>query len=155
VGRVTRVKPELLETLLSGGLIPVIAPIAIDPEGKALNVNADIAASEIAIALSAQKLVLMTDVEGVKDQTGRCLSFLDAKTAREHVESGVIRDGMIPKVECAVAAVERSVRQTHIIDGRKRHALLLEIFTDQGVGTEIRATPRSDRETQSLRSPVT
>jgi acetylglutamate kinase len=139
VGRITRVKPDLLENLLTAGLIPVIAPIAIDPEGKPLNVNADTAAGEIAGALHAQKLVLMTDVDGVKDDKGQILSVLDAPTARRHIAAGVIKGGMIPKVECALAAIDQAVRQVHIIDGRKRHALLLEIFTDQGVGTEIRA----------------
>lgn len=153
VGRVTRVNPALLATLIAGGIIPVIAPIAIDAEGRALNVNADLAASQIAIALRAQKLVLMTDVEGVKDGDGHCLSFLDAPTAREHIARGVIREGMIPKVECAMDAVENGVQQTHVIDGRKRHALLLEIFTDQGVGTEIRATPRAPGHSVSVRPP--
>jgi acetylglutamate kinase len=154
VGRVTKVRRQLLDSLLEGGLIPVIAPIAIDESGNALNVNADLAASEIAVALQAQKLVLMTDVEGVKDESGRCLSFLDAPTARRHIDSGVIRGGMIPKVEGALSAVENSVRQTHIIDGRKRHALLLEIFTDQGVGTEIRATPKAEGTSVALRTPA-
>jgi acetylglutamate kinase len=143
VGRITRVKPDLLENLLSAGFIPVIAPIAIDAAGEALNVNADTAAGEIAGALHAQKLVLMTDVDGVKDAAGQIMSVLDAPTARQHIASGVIKGGMIPKVECALAAIDQAVRQVHIIDGRKRHALLLEIFTDHGVGTEIRATPRS------------
>jgi acetylglutamate kinase len=143
VGRITRVKPDLIENLVASGLIPVIAPIAIDAEGNALNVNADSAAGEIAVALHAQKLVLMTDVEGVKDDKGRVLDFLDAPTARRHIAAGVIRGGMIPKVECALGAIEQSVRQVHIIDGRVRHALLLEIFTDQGVGTELRALPRN------------
>ncbi len=142
VGRIVRVKPALLENLVSNGLIPVIAPIAIDADGRPLNVNADSAAGEIAIALNAQKLVLMTDVEGVKDEHGRVLDFLDAPTARRHIESGVIGGGMIPKVECALSAIDQAVRQVHIIDGRTRHALLLEIFTDQGVGTEIRASAR-------------
>jgi acetylglutamate kinase len=146
VGRITRVKPQLLESLLSNGLIPVIAPIAIDTDGKPLNINADTAAAEIAIALQAQKLVLMTDVAGVKDAQGQVLDFLDAPTAKRHIETGVIKGGMIPKVECALAAIEQSVRQVHIIDGRTRHALLLEIFTDQGVGTELRAQPRNKSE---------
>jgi acetylglutamate kinase len=154
VGRITRVKPDLLESLLTNGLIPVIAPIAIDVDGKPLNVNADSAAAEIAIALQAQKLVLMTDVEGVKDDQARVLDFLDAPTARRHIASGVIKGGMIPKVECALAAIEQSVRQVHIIDGRTRHALLLEIFTDQGVGTELRAQPRAKTEHGPVHSPA-
>lgn len=154
VGRITRVKPQLLESLVSNGLIPVIAPIAIDAEGKPLNINADTAAAEIAIALQAQKLVLMTDVAGVKDAEGRVLDFLDAPTAKRHIQSGVIKGGMIPKVECALAAIEQSVRQVHIIDGRTRHALLLEIFTDQGVGTELRAKPRNENESSHSRAPA-
>lgn len=153
VGRISRVKPDLIENLVASGLIPVIAPIAIDAAGNALNVNADSAAGEIAIALNAQKLVLMTDVEGVKDDKGRVLDFLDAPTARRHIASGVIRGGMIPKVECALAAVEQSVRQVHIIDGRVRHALLLEIFTDQGVGTELRAQPRNKGDRVGIPAP--
>jgi len=154
VGRITRVKPDLLESLLTNGLIPVIAPIAIDIDGKPLNVNADSAAAEIAIALHAQKLVLMTDVEGVKDDQKQVLDFLDAPTARRHIASGVIKGGMIPKVECALAAIEQAVRQVHIIDGRTRHALLLEIFTDQGVGTELRAQPRTRGEAGAAHSPA-
>lgn len=154
VGRITRVKPQLLDSLLSNGLIPVIAPIAIDVEGKPLNINADTAAAEIAIALQAQKLVLMTDVAGVKDAEGQVLDFLDAPTAKQHIQSGVIKGGMIPKVECALAAIEQSVRQVHIIDGRTRHALLLEIFTDQGVGTELRAQPRNKSESGESRAPA-
>ncbi len=150
VGRITRVKPDLIENLVASGLIPVIAPIAIDAEGNALNVNADSAAGEIAVALHAQKLVLMTDVEGVKDDKGRVLDFLDAPTARRHIAAGVIRGGMIPKVECALGAIEQSVRQVHIIDGRVRHALLLEIFTDQGVGTELRAQARNKGDRAAL-----
>jgi acetylglutamate kinase len=153
VGRIIRVKPDLLDNLMSNGLIPVIAPIAIDAEGHPLNVNADSAAGEIAVALHAQKLVLMTDVEGVRDDTGKVLDFLDAPTARRHIAAGVIRGGMIPKVECALEAIEQSVRQIHIIDGRTRHALLLEIFTDQGVGTEIRAQPRTKGDNAPLPPP--
>jgi acetylglutamate kinase len=154
VGRITRVKPELLESLLTDGLIPVIAPIAIDVDGKPLNVNADSAAAEIAIALHAQKLVLMTDVAGVKDDKGQVLDFLDAPTARRHIQAGVIQGGMIPKVDCALAAIEQAVRQVHIIDGRTKHALLLEIFTDQGVGTELRAQPRVKGESVHARAPA-
>lgn len=138
VGKLTKVDPSLLENLAQNGFIPVIAPIAVDPEGKPLNVNADSAASEVAIALNAQKLVLMTDVSGVKNESGETLGKLDAPKSRQLMASGVIAGGMIPKVECALQAVEQGVRQVHILDGRARHALLLEIFTDRGVGTEIK-----------------
>lgn len=138
VGRISQVDPTLLQNLSQNGFIPVVAPIAIDPEGKPLNVNADSAAGEISVALKAQKLVLMTDVAGVKDGQGEVLERLNAGQSRKLIGSGVIAGGMIPKVECALQAVESGVSQVHIIDGRARHALLLEIFTDRGVGTEIR-----------------
>ncbi|MBN2193928.1 MAG: acetylglutamate kinase [Polyangiaceae bacterium] len=137
VGRVESVSPELVGQLVEKGFIPVIAPIGTDKHGNALNVNADTAAGAIAASLKAAKLVLMTDVEGVKDSDGRHLPSLHAREARAMIESGAIRGGMIPKVECALEAVEYGVEKVHIIDGRVRHALLLEIFTDSGVGTEI------------------
>ncbi|HYP90129.1 MAG TPA: acetylglutamate kinase, partial [Polyangiaceae bacterium] len=116
---------------------PVIAPIAVDREGKSLNVNADTAAGAIAGSLNAAKLMLMTDVEGVKTATGQRLSSLDAHEAERLIGDNVITGGMIPKVRCALDAVAAGVEKVHIIDGRRRHALLLEIFTDLGVGTEI------------------
>lgn len=137
VGSVVGVSPELVGQLVRNGFIPVIAPIGTDEQGNALNVNADTAAGAIAAALKASKLVLMTDVPGVKDADGRLLASLRAREARAMIEDGVIRAGMIPKVECALDAVEQGVEKVHIVDGRVRHALLLEIFTDQGVGTEI------------------
>jgi acetylglutamate kinase len=103
-------------------------------------VNADTAAGSIAGALKAQKLMLMTDVEGVKDKDGRLLSSLNASEASAMIADGTIRGGMIPKVECALGAVEGGVEKVHVIDGRRQHALLLEIFTDSGVGTEIQRT---------------
>jgi len=137
VGTVRRVDPRVIETLDREKFIPVIAPIGTDEHGNALNVNADTAAGAIAAALKAAKLVLMTDVEGVKDAEGHLLPSLRAREAREMIEAGVIRGGMIPKVECALEAVDLGVEKVHVIDGRVRHALLLEIFTDRGVGTEI------------------
>jgi len=110
----------------------------VDNDGRSLNVNADTCAGAIAGALSAAKLVLMTDVEGVKTATGERLSSLGATEAEELIEQGVITGGMIPKVRCALEAVNGGVEKVHILDGRRRHALLLEIFTDSGVGTEIR-----------------
>ncbi len=137
VGQVEHIDPTLIRTLISQGFIPVIAPIAVDPGGHSLNVNADEAAAAIAMALGAAKLVLMTDVEGVKDAQGNHISSLRARVAEQLIESGVIAGGMIPKVEFALQAVDSGVEKVHIIDGRRRHALLLEIFTDSGVGTEI------------------
>ena len=138
VGEVVHVDATLLRQLIASGFIPVIAPIATDDEGKALNVNADIAAGHIAAALQAAKFVLMTDVEGVKGKDGQLIRSLDAQEAERLIAEQVITGGMIPKVQCALEAVNLGVDKVHVIDGRQRHALLLEIFTDQGVGTEIR-----------------
>ncbi len=137
VGRVEHVNPDLVRDLITRGFIPVIAPIGADDRGNALNVNADTAAGAVAAALGAAKLVLMTDVEGVKDATGALVSSLRAREARKLIDDDIISGGMIPKVECALEAVEHGVEKVHIVDGRVRHALLLEIFTDRGVGTEI------------------
>ena len=137
VGQIDEVKPKLVEDLCAQGFVPVIAPVAIDAEGRPLNVNADTAAGAIAEALHASKLVLMTDVEGVLDENKRHLSSVAASQAEQLIGDGTVRGGMIPKVECALRAVSAGVNRVHIIDGRKRHALLLEIFTDRGVGTEI------------------
>ena len=142
VGEVEHVDPQVIEQLIQNGFIPVIAPIAVDAEGKALNVNADTAAGKIAGALRAAKLVAMTDVEGVKGADGQLISSLDARQAEELMLNGTITGGMIPKVKDALLAVEAGVEKVHIVDGRLRHALLLEIFTDRGIGTEIR---RSDK----------
>lgn len=138
VGRIVNVEPALVKNLISNGFIPVIAPIAMDRDGRPLNVNADTAAARIAEALAAAKLILMTDVEGVKTRDGTLLTSLDSAEAARMTEDGTITGGMIPKVECALEAVRNGVEKVHIVDGRKLHALLLEIFTDQGIGTEIR-----------------
>lgn len=137
VGEIDEVRPQLLKDLIEKGYIPVVAPIAKAPDGEALNVNADTAAGQIAAALKAAKLILMTDVEGVQDADGSLLRSLRAREARQLIEKGVISGGMIPKVECALAAAESGVEKVHIVDGRRLHALLLEIFTDRGVGSEI------------------
>jgi acetylglutamate kinase len=137
VGEIEEVRPHLIRDLIDKQFVPVVAPIAIDAEGKALNVNADTAAGRIAASLGAAKLMLMTDVEGVKDNNGNLLRSLRAREAERMISDGVIQGGMIPKVRCALKAVDSGVEKVHIVDGRKRHALLLEIFTDEGVGTEI------------------
>lgn len=142
VGDVESVDPSILSQLIESGFIPVIAPIAVDEEGLALNVNADTAAGRIAAALSAAKLVLMTDVEGVLDAAGKLLSSVTAHDAEDLIAREVVRGGMIPKLRCALEAVSDGVEKVHVIDGRRRHALLLEIFTDRGVGTEIRGSAR-------------
>src|SRR5262245_27689444 len=138
VGDVVHVEPGVVEPLCASGSIPVIAPIGVDEDGRSLNVNADTAAGAVAGALHATKLVLMTDVEGIKTGSGEFLRSLDAVEAEDMISGGVITGGMIPKVRCALEAVRTGVEQVHVIDGRRRHALLLEIFTDKGVGTEIR-----------------
>ena len=137
VGNIEHVNPALVKNLISNGFVPVIAPIAVDREGRPLNVNADTAAGRIAEALQAAKLVLMTDVEGVKTKDGKLLSSVGATEAARMIDAGEITGGMIPKIHCALDAVAGGVEKVHIIDGRRLHALLLEIFTDRGVGTEI------------------
>lgn len=138
VGEIEKVSPEVVGELIAKEFIPVISPIGVDAEGLALNVNADTAAGRIASSLSAAKLMLMTDVEGVRDADGGMVRSLRARDAERMITEGTIRGGMIPKVRCALDAVDRGVEKVHIVDGRRRHALLLEIFTDTGVGTEIR-----------------
>jgi acetylglutamate kinase len=135
VGALVRVEPAPIVAVTAAGFIPVIAPLGIDERGVTHNVNADEAAGGIAAALAAEKLILLTDVDGVLDARGRLVHVLTAEEANKHIEEGAIREGMIPKVECCVAALREGVPRAHIIDGRIQHALLLEIFTDGGVGT--------------------
>jgi acetylglutamate kinase len=139
VGAVKEVRPELIRALIDKDIIPVIAPIATDAEGHSLNVNADTVAGSVARALDAEKLVLMTDIEGVKGADGALIPSLTAGDIENLKADGVISGGMIPKVDCALDALRAGTQKVHIIDGRLRHAVLLEIFTDKGVGTEIRA----------------
>jgi len=140
VGDIIQVRGELLERLISSTFIPVIAPLAIDREGRSLNVNADTVAGSIAGALNAEKLVLMTDTEGVCDKNKQLIPELTRAEIEELRAQGVISGGMIPKVECALRALSEGARKCHIIDGRIQHAVLLEIFTDTGIGTEISLT---------------
>jgi len=137
VGEVDRIHPDVIRTLEAANFIPVIAPTGVGRDGQTYNINADVAAGEIAAALKAEKLILLSDVEGVKDREGRLLSTLDAAEARRLIARNVIHEGMIPKVECCIDALQKGVAKTHIIDGRVRHAVLLEIFTRLGVGTEV------------------
>jgi acetylglutamate kinase len=146
VGRVTRVRPQVLQSLLTAGLIPVVAPIGMDANGQSLNINADTAAGAIAAAMGAEKLVLMTDTAGVCDASGKLINSLTEQESERLRREGVISGGMIPKVECALEALAGGVRKSHILDGREQHAILLEIFTDQGIGTQIvRVRSRSER----------
>ncbi len=137
VGEVRQVTPDVVVELMRAGFIPVIAPVGVDDQGSSLNLNADIAAGKVAEALRAEKLILLTDVEGVRDGAGNHVSSLSREHARELMDARVIDGGMIPKVECALEALEGGVRKAHIVDGRTPHVVLLEIFTDEGVGTEI------------------
>jgi acetylglutamate kinase len=137
VGSVKEVDVSVLQTLEQGRFIPVIAPVGFDEKGDPLNINADLVAGALASALKAEKLVLLTDIEGVKDKNGNLLPSLNKAEARRLIDDGVIRGGMIPKVDCALRTVEDGVKSAHIIDGRVQHAVLLEIFTDKGVGTVI------------------
>jgi len=137
VGSVSEVNANLLKLLDKDDFIPVIAPVGISDEGESLNINADLVAGAVASALQAEKLVLLTDVEGVKDSEGKLISKLTIAETKKLIKQGVIKGGMIPKVECCIRALEEGVKNTHIIDGRQQHAILLEIFTDLGVGTVL------------------
>jgi acetylglutamate kinase len=137
VGEVQRVNTELIDTLLEKNYIPVIAPIGVGENGEAYNINADIAASEVAKALKAEKLIYLTDTEGVKDKGGNLIKKLKDDRIEELIKDGTIAGGMIPKVRSAISALKGGVKKVHIIDGRLPHSILLEIFTDEGVGTEI------------------
>jgi len=137
VGDVVKVNQELIVTLEHGKFIPVIAPVGVGAGGESYNINADLVAARVAAALKAEKLILLTDVEGVKDKTGTLLTSIALADVPQLVDDGTISGGMIPKVECCVDALNDGVKKAHIIDGRVEHAVLLEIFTDVGVGTEI------------------
>ncbi|MBI5442035.1 MAG: acetylglutamate kinase [Deltaproteobacteria bacterium] len=137
VGEVEFIQPKVIETLDQGGFIPVIAPVGVGERGETYNINADLVAGKIAGALKAEKLVLLTDVEGILDREGNLLSTLRKGEIASLIERGVIRGGMIPKVQCALEALADGVKKVHVIDGRAQHAVLLEVFTRGGVGTEI------------------
>jgi acetylglutamate kinase len=140
VGRVTQVDAPLIRDFCAASVVPVIPSLALDAEGGWLNVNADTAAAAVAAHLGAEKLVLLTDTPGIlrhRRDEGSLMSSLDAAGCRQLMRDGVIDAGMIPKVEACLESLRGGVRKTHIIDGRLKHSLLLEIYTDRGVGTEI------------------
>jgi acetylglutamate kinase len=137
VGEVTSVNNEILMSLLEGQFVPVIAPVGAGRKGETYNINADHVAGHVAASLKARKLILLTDTEGVLDKDGKLLSSIKIGDVQRLIDNGTIRGGMIPKVNCCVDALKKGVRKAHIIDGRKDHAMLLEIFTKIGVGTEI------------------
>ena len=137
VGRVTAVNAGLIHSLTREGFIPVIAPTGVGEHGETYNINADIVAGEVAAAVGAEKLVLLTDVPGVLDATQQLVKTMRDTDAVGMIESGIIAGGMFPKVKCCLKALKGGVRKAHIIDGRHKHAILLELFTDEGIGTEI------------------
>lgn len=140
VGEVERVNVEILEVLEKSQVIPVIAPVGVGKSGETYNINADLVAGKVAAALGAEKLVLMTDVAGVLNAAGELISSLTVAQAAELIQDDVLKGGMIPKVQCAMDAVQGGVKKVAILDGRIPHAVLLELFTDSGIGTEIIAS---------------
>ena len=141
VGDIKKVNPEIIKHMADQDFIPVISPIAVDMDGKSLNINADHTAGELAGALGAEKLILLTDVPGIKysEDDEEVISTISISMARDMISEGKIKEGMIPKIEACIKALEHRVKRTHIIDGNLKHSLLLEIFTDKGIGTMVSA----------------
>ncbi|MCS5568299.1 MAG: acetylglutamate kinase [Pseudomonadales bacterium] len=137
VGEVESINQAVLESLIDGDFIPVIAPIGVGPNGESLNINADLVASGVAQHIDAEKLVLITNTPGILDENNDAIASLSRKKAASLISRGVIKGGMLPKARCALDAVEGGVQSAHIIDGRVPHALLLEVLTDSGIGTLI------------------
>jgi acetylglutamate kinase len=137
VGEVEAINPEAIRLLEESGFIPVIAPVGVGAGGETYNINADLVAGEIGAALRAEKLIHLTDVPGINGEDGRLISTLTRREAERLIKAGVIDGGMLPKVESALRALEGGAGKAHIIDGRVPHAILLEIFTKEGIGTEI------------------
>lgn len=137
VGDVVKVNNELIKTLEDSKFIPVIAPVGVGIDGESYNINADVVAGRVAAAIGAEKLILLTDVQGVKDKNGTLLTSISVAEVQRLIDEEAIVGGMIPKVVCCVESLRDGVKKSHIIDGRVQHAVLLEVFTDGGVGTEI------------------
>ena len=137
VGEVTQINPDIIHTLTQQGFIPIIAPVGSGDSGETYNINADLVASQVAIALCAGRLIFLTDVDGVLDPSGSLISSINATDIHRMLEAKTISGGMIPKIEYALEALKNGIEKVHIINGRKRHALVLELFTDQGIGTEV------------------
>ncbi|MFT7234769.1 MAG: acetylglutamate kinase [Methylophagaceae bacterium] len=138
VGEVESIDTSVVDMLVNSDFIPVIAPIGVGDNGRSYNINADLVAGKLAEVLKAEKLILLTNTAGLLDSNGDLLTGLDAQQVNKLINEGVIYGGMLPKISCALAAVNAGVSSVHIIDGRVQHAALLEIFTDEGVGTLIR-----------------
>ncbi|WP_022668532.1 acetylglutamate kinase [Desulfospira joergensenii] len=145
VGDVKEINPDIIHTLTAKGFIPVIAPVGIGSRGETYNINADVVAAKVATALQAERLILLTDVDGVLDQEKKLVSTISGKTAGEMISDNRISGGMIPKVEKALDAVRGGVGKSHIINGRIPHALLLELFTDSGIGTQVYLEGKGER----------
>lgn len=137
VGEVVSINPDVLTALEDSNFIPVIAPVGVGVNGETYNINADLVAGRVAGALKAEKLILLTDIEGVKDKNGNLISTIDITDVTQLIDDETITGGMIPKVNCCVDAINEGVGKAHIIDGRMKHACLLEIFTDMGIGTAV------------------
>jgi acetylglutamate kinase len=137
VGKVKKINAELIISLERDGFIPVIAPTGVGAQGETFNINADIVAGEVAAALKAEKMILLTDVEGVLDKDRNLINTMSNQDAQRMIDEGVVEGGMFPKVKCCLKALRGGVHKTHIVDGRLKHAVLLEMFTDRGIGTEI------------------
>ena len=137
VGEIVDVNAKLIRDISDSGYVPVIAPLASGVDGRGYNVNADTAAGAVAKALGAEKLILLTDVPGILDENRKTISMLKTMEAADLVKSDLVKGGMIPKIACCVDALHGGVKKTHIIDGRVAHAVLLEVFTDSGIGTQI------------------
>jgi len=138
VGEVASIEPTIIRTLIKDDFIPIIAPIGVGKDGQSYNINADLVAGKIAEVLHAEKLMLLTDTTGVLDKAGALLTGLDARCVQGLIDDGTIHGGMLPKIACALDAVRAGVKAAHIIDGRIQHAVLVELFTDAGIGTLIR-----------------
>jgi acetylglutamate kinase len=137
VGKVRSINADLIRSLTRDGFIPVIAPTGVGEHGETYNINADIVSGEVAASLEAEKLILLTDVEGVLDEQGHLVNTMNDREALRMIETGVVDGGMFPKVKCCLKALKDGVKKAHIVDGRLKHAILLEMFTDEGIGTEI------------------
>ncbi len=140
VGEVTLINTDLINTLAQHGFIPIIAPVGVGESGETYNINADMVACRVAVALAAGRLIYLTDVDGVLDADGKLISSIDAVTVQQLSKAGIISGGMIPKINYALEALKRGVEKVPIINGKKRHSLLLELFTDRGIGTEVTMT---------------
>jgi len=138
VGEVTRINPLIINTLAEKGFIPVIAPVGSGDQGETYNINADLVAAKIAMALSAERLVFLTDIDGVLDKSGQLISSIAVPAIDTMIQQETITGGMIPKIEYAREALTNGIEKVHIINGTRRHSLLLELFTDQGIGTELK-----------------